>query len=78
MKGMKEGGHHYTAHLGKAGDSATHKKAEISDQFQGSVRTRERYPAAYEKNGFKARICKGHEGGGVRIPKNIVDEEIHP
>ena len=40
-------------------ESAARKKEEISNQFQVSVRTLERYLAAYEKDGFEALIPKG-------------------
>lgn len=58
------------------GESAARKKEEISNQFQVSVRTLERYLAAYEKDGFEALIPKGRDGGGFRIPEHIVDEAI--
>ena len=51
------------------GESAARKKEEISNQFQVSVRTLERYLAAYEKDGFEALIPKGRDGGGFRIPE---------
>ncbi len=60
----------------KPGDCVARRKEEISDQFQVSVRTLERYLAAYEKEGFEALMPKGREGGGFRIPENIVDEAI--
>lgn len=60
----------------KPGDSVARRKEEISDQFQVSVRTLERYLTAYEKEGFEALMPKGREGGGFRIPENIVDEAI--
>lgn len=60
----------------KPDDSVARRKEEISDQFQVSVRTLERYLTAYEKEGFEALMPKGREGGGFRIPENIVDEAI--
>lgn len=58
------------------GESVARKKEEISSQFQVSTRTLERYLAAYERDGFEALIPKGREGGGFRIPENIVEEAI--
>ena len=58
------------------GDSVARKKEEISEQFQVSTRTLERYLAAYKGGGFEALIPKGREGVAFRIPESIVDEAI--
>lgn len=58
------------------GDSLAEKKREISAQFEVSVRTLERYLAAYEQGGFEALSPKKREGTGFRLSEQIVDAAI--